>query len=99
MRCLECAIQKRVRYDRLVRGGYDLGWYTNRGATDHAVPCRRIMPLLYQAFHAGYPRFVPLGREANSSRRDGSASNEFATSTPRLGHAASRIRRGKRGEW
>jgi hypothetical protein len=39
-----------------------------------------------------------VGEKPNSSRKDRNAPNEFATSNPRLGHAASAIRPSRYGE-
>jgi hypothetical protein len=56
---------RRVRYDRLVRGGFRLACWTNLVATDHTVPygTDQVWPLpAPKAFGAGYPRFVPPGQ-------------------------------------
>jgi hypothetical protein len=59
---------RRVRYDRLAKGGYGLGWGQSLAPQITPFPTGRIMSALYQAFHAWLPSFRPSGTKVSFLR-------------------------------
>ena len=64
---LSSSSSRRVRGDRLARGGYRLVWWTNRGP--QIAPSLRdgFLRDAFQAFHAWLPSFRPSGTKIRST--------------------------------